>query len=73
MKPLKTVLCQVPLITPPLFLLAYSSSHTILFTRVLTGGEQRIRLEGKKKKKKFWVGRNKNAIKMCKLVSTQST
>lgn len=50
MKPLKTVLCQVPLITPPLFLLAYSSSHIILFTRVLTGGEQRIRLEGKKKK-----------------------
>lgn len=72
MKPLKTVLCQVPLITPSLFLLAYSSSHTILFTRVLTGGEQRIRLEGEKKKK-FWVGRNKNAIKMCKLVSTQST
>lgn len=50
MKPLKTVLCQVPLITPPLFLLAYSSSHIILFTRVLTGGEQRIRLEEKKKK-----------------------
>lgn len=58
-------------VPPPqlLFLLLYSSFHTISSTTVLIGGEQRFRLEAKKI---LWTGRNKNTIKMRREVSTQS-
>lgn len=55
---------------PPIFRLAYLSYHTISSTRVLIGGRETFRLEAKKI---LCTGKNKNAMKMCREVSTQSS